>query len=100
MRTVGMKSLRGWGCGSSGGSRLGRAQGQLVLLHLLHREGSRGQGCGSQSGGTFVDGRLRMFSVIVSVPLGHNEVKLATEDEVVLGGSERESTLRITRLMR
>lgn len=97
MRTVGVKSFCGWGCGSSGGSRLGRAQGQLVLLH---REGSRGQGCGSQSGGTFVDGRLRMFSVIVSVPLGHNEVKLATEDEVVLGVSERGSTLRITRLMR
>lgn len=83
MRTVGVKSFCGWGCGSSGGSRLGRAQGQLFLLH---REGSRGQGCGSQSGGTFVDGHLSMFSVTVSVPLGHNEVKLATEDEVELGG--------------
>lgn len=58
------------------------------------------QGCGCQSGGTFVDGHLRKFSVIVSVLLRHNEVKLAAEDEVVSGVSEQGCALRIIRLMR
>lgn len=41
-----------------------------------------------------------MFSVIVSVLLGHNEVKLTVEDEFISGVSEQGCTLRIIRLMR